>query len=368
MLLVQNNHMVKQVAAAVADPAFGDSVLPRTSEGSSLVLDAEVFHGVDHFSVEAGAAIKDQTAGRRVVREGFAQLLNHSGAGQVLGHVVMQDSSPVMRDDEETVEDAEGERRHGEEIHCRNRFTMIIQKRHPSLCRFGISRRLPHPAQHGSLRYIEAKHFQFPVNTRRTPGGIFGNHAEDEVAQFPANAFSAHAGAMSREPRPIQLEACPVPTNHGLRLNEEQCPLPPRPEPPQNPPEQFAGHSKSWLGVPLFQDAELLTQRQVFQEQVAARTDRANEQDEQEPQRTRHVSLVAEPQEYRAGNLVKLPKEKPPANSDCSRFCSCESTKELQASTSIGGAAVHRSIKSTYFRSISTSFNKSLDLFWEQRC
>jgi hypothetical protein len=35
--------------------------------------------------------------------------------------------------------------------------------------------------------------------------------------------------------------------------------------------------------VPLSQDAELLPQSQVFQEQVAARTGRANEQDEQEP-------------------------------------------------------------------------------------
>ena len=32
MLLVQNNHMVEKVAAAVPNPALGDTVLPRASE------------------------------------------------------------------------------------------------------------------------------------------------------------------------------------------------------------------------------------------------------------------------------------------------------------------------------------------------
>jgi hypothetical protein len=43
--------------------------------------------------------------------------------------------------------------------------------------------------------------------------------------------------------------------------------------------------------VPLFQNAELLTQRQIFQEEVAARIDKANEQEEQEPQQALHIGL-----------------------------------------------------------------------------
>ena len=32
MPLIQNNYMVKQIASAVADPALGHAVLPRTAE------------------------------------------------------------------------------------------------------------------------------------------------------------------------------------------------------------------------------------------------------------------------------------------------------------------------------------------------
>jgi hypothetical protein len=51
----------------------------------------------------------------------------------------------------------------------------------------------------------------------------------------------------------------------------------------------------------------------------------------------------------------------------CSRFCNCQSTQKPQGSTGIGMHAVNSSIKSTYIHSISTGFNKSFDLFWEQR-
>jgi len=67
------------------------------------------------------------------------------------GHIEMQDTPPVMSDDEKAVEYAEGQRWHCEEIHCSNRFTMIIQKSSPSLRRFGTPRRFSHPAQYGSL-------------------------------------------------------------------------------------------------------------------------------------------------------------------------------------------------------------------------
>jgi GTPase SAR1 family protein len=99
---------------------------------------------------------------------------------------------------------------------------------------------------------------------------------------------------------------------------------------------------------------------------VVTRADRSNEQDEQEPQRARHVPLVAEPQEFRAVNLVKLPKEKPSGNLGCSRICSCQSTKEQQRSTGVGTCELNHSIRSSYFHSISTGFNKRSDLFWEQ--
>src|ERR1035437_1954220 len=301
MALIEHDHMVEQVPAVAANPTPGDTVLPGTSVAGSLGLNAEALHGVDHLRIEAGTAIKDQISGCRVVGKCFAQLLNDPGAGWMPGHVEVEDAPPVMRNDKKAIKNFEGERWYGEEVHRGYGLAMIIEECHPTLCRFGISRRLAHPTQHSSLRNIEAKDFNFPVDARRTPSGVLGDHAEDEVAQSFADAFSSHACPMPREPRPRQLEPRLVPANDGLRLDKDQCPLPSRPEPLQDHPEQLVASSKSRLWALPLQDAKLLPQRQVFQKQVTSRTGKANEQDEQKPHRTRHEPLVAEPPRKSSG-------------------------------------------------------------------
>jgi hypothetical protein len=85
-----------------------------------------------------------------------------------------------------------------------------------------------------------------------------------------------------------------MPTNNGLRLYEDQRPFPSRSKPPQDHPEQFVQRGKSRLRLPLLQDGKLLTKSQIFQQQIAAGTDRLNEQDEQELQRSEHTPVVAE--------------------------------------------------------------------------
>ena len=57
----------------------------------------------------------------------LAQLLNKPGTAWMPGHVAMKGTPSIMGDNEEAVKHAEGERRHGEEIHCSNRFTMVFQ-------------------------------------------------------------------------------------------------------------------------------------------------------------------------------------------------------------------------------------------------
>jgi hypothetical protein len=169
MPFVENDHMVEQIAAAVADPTLGDAVLPRASEAGLLGLDAEALHRVDHFFIELRAVIEDQITRSSVVRKCLAQLLNDPGACGVRSNIAMKNTPSIMRDDEEAVEHTECERRYGEEVHRCNRFAMVAQKRRPTLCPLRIARRFSHPAQHGSLRNIEAKHFQFTVDSRRAP-------------------------------------------------------------------------------------------------------------------------------------------------------------------------------------------------------
>jgi hypothetical protein len=294
MPFIENDHMVEQIAAAVANPALGDPILPGASEAGPLGLDAEGLYGVDNLFIELRAVIEDQITWRRVVGKRLAQLLDNPCAGRMPCDIAVQDTSPVMGDDEEAVENAKSQRRHGKEIHCRDGFTMVAQKGRPALCRLGTPRRFPHPAQYGSLRNLEAKHFQLTVNARSSPGRVLDDHTEDEFAQFFADAFSSHLVPMTRKPRPIQLESCPMPANDGLRLDEDQRPSPSRPKPPQDHPEQFVRRSESRLRVLLFQDSALLPKGQVFQHQVAARADRVNEQVEQQLQRTEHEPVLTE--------------------------------------------------------------------------
>ena len=103
MPLIQNNYMVKHIASAVADPALGHAVLPRTAEAGSLRLNAEALDSVDHFLIEIGSAIKDQIAERGIVGKCLAQLLGNSRAGRTPGDIAVKDSSPIMCDNEKAV-------------------------------------------------------------------------------------------------------------------------------------------------------------------------------------------------------------------------------------------------------------------------
>jgi hypothetical protein len=84
-----------------------------------------------------------------------------------------------------------------------------------------------------------------------------------------------------------------VPANNSLRLDKNQCLFPSGPESPQYHPEQFVRSGKPWLRVSIFQNGKLLPKSQIFQEQIATSTDRANKQNEQGPEQTQHETLVS---------------------------------------------------------------------------
>src|SRR5580658_7502518 len=78
---------------------------------------------------------------------------------------------------------------------------------------------------------------------------------------------------MPREPGPIRFKSGTMPANDCLWLDENQRLLPSRPEPPQHHLEQSVRSGQSRLRTSLPQDRKLLPKRQVFQEQVSARTE-----------------------------------------------------------------------------------------------
>ena len=214
----------------------------------------------------------------------LAQLLNKPGTPRLPGHVVMKDTPSIMGDNEEAVKHAEGERGHGKEIHRRDGFPTLAQKGRPSLCRIRIPWRFPHPAQDGPFRNVEAEHLEFAMNPWRAPGWIVRNHAEDEFAEFNADALPAGANWMSREPGPIRLETGPVPLHNGLRLNENQCLPPAGPEAPQYHPEKSLRNGKSRMRMPPLQDSKLLAESEILQQEIAARRKESDNRNGQKPQ------------------------------------------------------------------------------------
>ena len=125
----------------------------------------------------------------RTDRESFPQLLNDPTAGRMPRHIAMQDAPTVMTDDKKAVQEAERDRRHGEEVHGRNRFPVILKKRAPTLSWLGFSRNPLHPAGDGSLGDVKAQHEKLAVNARCTPAWVLPHHTEDELSNFRRQFF-----------------------------------------------------------------------------------------------------------------------------------------------------------------------------------
>ena len=131
MPFVEYDDVIERVPAATPDEAFRDSVLPRTSEAGPLRFDAEALDGADNLLIEVRSTVEDQITRSRVIGKRLPQLLCDPGTRRMPRRVAMQNTPTVVGDYEEAVEHPKGERRHGEEVHRRNRFAVVIQECHP---------------------------------------------------------------------------------------------------------------------------------------------------------------------------------------------------------------------------------------------
>jgi hypothetical protein len=73
----------------------------------------------------------------------FSQLLHNPGSSWISRHAETQNLSPVVAYDEEAIQNAKRERRHGEEVHGCDGFTMVPKERQPMLGRIWSSRESP---------------------------------------------------------------------------------------------------------------------------------------------------------------------------------------------------------------------------------
>jgi len=190
----------------------------------------------------------------------------------MLGDVEMQDKPAIVADDKETVEDAERDRGHCEEVHRRNRFPVILEKCAPTLGWPGSSGRALHPARDGSLGDVKAQHEELAVNARSTPGWVLRHHAEDQLPNFPRQSFPADLFSNLRDHAPVHAKPSAVPAYDCLWANDNERLRPRRPKAASEHPGQFVDGSESGLRMLALQDSQLLPERQVLKEQPSAGT------------------------------------------------------------------------------------------------
>src|ERR1035437_7172376 len=136
---------------------------------------------------------------------------------------------------------------------------------------------------------------------------------EGSTRAIPCSHTFFPRGPMPREPPPIQLETRSVPAKHSLRLDEDQRPIPSRPKPSQDHPEEFVRNTKPRLRTATHQDRKLLPQGQVFKKEMTARTNRPDEESEQEAQNTQHGWVIPKKTWWRSRQMrLGRPAGSPP--------------------------------------------------------
>src|SRR5208337_5237499 len=110
-----------------------------------------------------------------------------------------------------------------------------------------------------SFGNLKAEHAEFAVNARSTPGGVLGNHLENQSAELFGNSFSAtHPLSRFAEDGPIQPESRAVPAGHSVRNDQIEALFPAGPESTSNDPKKLVTQTQLWFGMRAFKRGELL--------------------------------------------------------------------------------------------------------------
>jgi hypothetical protein len=280
--------VIKQVASATSHPALRNAVLPWTAVGRARGLASYIPHSRNHLGAELCVAVEEQESVRLFVGRGFSQLLRNPNRIGISRHIETQDLTPVVADDEKTVQNAKRERWDSEEVHRRNGFAMVSEERQPSFQGIWISRSSSDRSRDTPFRDIETQLEQFAVNARSSPGRILGNHAEDHGANLFADTLPSSHSSDSGDPGPIQAKPRPMPVHDRSRSDQNERFPPPGPERSQRNPEQLVQVSQSTARSLRVQSQQLLTEPGFRGRGPAAGTDGADQPAEEMSERQDH--------------------------------------------------------------------------------
>jgi hypothetical protein len=191
-------------------------------------------------------------------------------------------------DHEEAVKHPEGQGGNGEEVKRNCYFTMIPQKRKPMFRGIVMAVYAPQISRHRSLGYNEAQFLKFPVNARRSPRGVLGRHAFDQIAQFLADPWPTAAAAGT--PPPEETKAGTVPANYRFRFHDDENIAPAGPECPEEPVQAM----KRWPGPFSFENRNLLAKGEHLKSGIASAAENTRNGDDGEGEFDHEITVVAE--------------------------------------------------------------------------
>ena len=288
MAFIQRNNVVQQVLSAAFDPTLRDAILPGRSEGSSLGNHPRGFHRCDHLEPELLIAIKDQVFVRRFKGKCLAQLLDDPTASRMLRDVNVQDAPPIMADDEEAVEYAEGNRWHSKEIHGCDGFPMVSKKGQPALGPVGISRCSFHPTRDASLGRSKPSMRSSPW-IRGTPQVGFSATIPEinSLTSFGVGLLPTCFRTLEISRQYIRKPVrCRRTTVSGVTRRERIVPS--RPDAPSDYPEKLIEPAEDRARMSTFQRDELLTQDKILEKETSPPAKEAAQHAKAEPNEAKH--------------------------------------------------------------------------------
>ena len=175
-----------------------------------------------------------------------------------------------MFDDEETVEQFEGHRRHGEEVERYDHFAVIRQESPPTLTCIATVVETTQVAGDGSFRDNEPQLPEFAVDLGRTPAGILPRQAADQRTDLSGRFRSA--AARSGSPPPEEPKPRSMPADYSISYHHDEDVGPTQPNTAQADPEQPVQAMQPRSRPFPFEDGELVPRGEDLQSSVPPTT------------------------------------------------------------------------------------------------
>src|SRR5262245_25218177 len=127
--------------------------------------------------------------------------------------------------------------------------------------------------RHSRFRKVETEMAEFRLDPRRSPKRVFERHPLDQLTNLLVDLRTSDRSL--RLPSPIELEALPVPSDDGLRFDDDQDFPPILPDLGENHPEEAIPPMELRpVNFPV-EDGQLLTQREILRHERCLRHDQA---------------------------------------------------------------------------------------------